>query len=206
MDAEDVRFVIVRHGQTRSNRERIIQGWRNTELDETGIAQARAAAAALADVHFDAAYSSDLNRAMMTARIVLESHPGVSPVPCKELREWHLGCIEGLTWEEVERDYPDFPKAFADEYSPFRLEGAETREELQARIRGFFMRTALENPGKTIAIFTHGGVLKRIFRMVTGPLDPENEIAYTENASISEILFRAHRRGWLLRQWNLKPY
>lgn len=58
------KIYIVRHGETQSNKESIIQGQLDTELNETGIEQARRVADVLRCVHFDAAYSSDLVRAL----------------------------------------------------------------------------------------------------------------------------------------------
>jgi probable phosphoglycerate mutase len=58
------RIYIVRHGETRENRESILQGQLNTELNEAGLEQARQVASALRSVHFDFAYSSDLLRAL----------------------------------------------------------------------------------------------------------------------------------------------
>jgi len=63
-----VRVVIVRHGETNENRAGIIQGHRDTLLNEAGKAQARQVGEALADVGFNLAYSSDLKRAAEVCR------------------------------------------------------------------------------------------------------------------------------------------
>ena len=62
-----VRVYIVRHGETEHNRLGIMQGHLDTALNDTGVAQARLAADALADAPFAAAYSSDLQRARKVA-------------------------------------------------------------------------------------------------------------------------------------------
>lgn len=54
---------IVRHGQTEENRLGIIQGQLDTALNIVGLEQAKQVGAALQHVPFDAAFSSDLNRA-----------------------------------------------------------------------------------------------------------------------------------------------
>jgi 2,3-bisphosphoglycerate-dependent phosphoglycerate mutase len=54
----------VRHGQTAENLQGVIQGQLDTQLDEVGIAQAAAIAQSLKHVQFDAAFSSDLTRAV----------------------------------------------------------------------------------------------------------------------------------------------
>ena len=57
------RVYLVRHGETEHNRQGIMQGHLDVPLNATGVAQARLAADALADVPLTAAYSSDLQRA-----------------------------------------------------------------------------------------------------------------------------------------------
>lgn len=57
------RIYIVRHGETDANRMGVLQGQMDTQLNETGIAQAKMTAEALEKVPFLVAYSSDLSRA-----------------------------------------------------------------------------------------------------------------------------------------------
>lgn len=57
------RIYIVRHGETDANRNGILQGHTDTQLNEEGIAQAKMTANALEKVHLTVAYASDLSRA-----------------------------------------------------------------------------------------------------------------------------------------------
>ena len=65
----------------------ILQGFLNTDLDETGIRQAECAAERLRDEKFDCIFSSDLKRAMQTAQIIARFHD-LEVVPVKELRDF----------------------------------------------------------------------------------------------------------------------
>lgn len=89
-------FYFVRHGQTLFNVKNLAQGWCDSPLTETGVAQARAAGRGLAaaGVIFDAAYASDLGRCRDTAAYVLEG-TGLSAVPTFNLREVSFGSGEG---------------------------------------------------------------------------------------------------------------
>ena len=61
-------LIVVRHGETAWNADGRIQGHLPTALNARGMRQAEAVAARLAGEAFDALYSSDLKRAMQTAR------------------------------------------------------------------------------------------------------------------------------------------
>ncbi len=61
---------ITRHGQTRFNKQRLMQGRTDEPLNDTGILQAKAARKKIGDIKFDAVYSSPLNRAITTGSII----------------------------------------------------------------------------------------------------------------------------------------
>ncbi|KAJ7161500.1 phosphoglycerate mutase-like protein [Mycena crocata] len=89
------RIYIVRHGETRENRESVVQGQLDTVLNEAGVEQARLVADALRSVDFDMAYSSDLTRALKTAQIILEHRTDIEIRQEEELRERFLGDLQG---------------------------------------------------------------------------------------------------------------
>ena len=61
---------IARHGQTRYNKRRLMQGRTDEPLNETGISQAKAAREKIGDIKFDAVYASPLKRAVVTGSII----------------------------------------------------------------------------------------------------------------------------------------
>lgn len=65
-------FYFLRHGQTWFNVFQRLQGWSNSQPTENGIATERQAGIVFANISFDAVYSSDLGRAMITGRIFLQ--------------------------------------------------------------------------------------------------------------------------------------
>ena len=99
------RLCLVRHGETAWNAERRIQGQLDVPLSSTGHAQARATANWLAQEDFAAIYSSDLSRALHTAEAV--AHLLRLPIGQQvALRERHYGVLQGLTFDEAERQQP----------------------------------------------------------------------------------------------------
>ncbi|KAH9952087.1 phosphoglycerate mutase-like protein [Amylocystis lapponica] len=92
-----VRIYIVRHGETDENRQGIMQGQLDTKLNAAGVEQARLTAVALEKVPFERAFSSDLQRAIKTAEIILKTHSHVALERHEALRERYLGDWQGTT-------------------------------------------------------------------------------------------------------------
>lgn len=65
-----MKIYITRHGQTKYNKLHLMQGLTDEPLNETGIEQAKLAHQQIKDIHFDAVYASDLDRAITTASIM----------------------------------------------------------------------------------------------------------------------------------------
>lgn len=65
-----MKIYITRHGQTKYNKDHLMQGLTDEPLNETGIMQAKEARETIADVTFDAVYASPLDRAITTASII----------------------------------------------------------------------------------------------------------------------------------------
>ena len=103
---ERTQFIIVRHGQTQWNHRGIRQGHLDSDLTARGIAQAKALGIRLAREHFTTLYSSDLGRAVHTARIIAAS-TGHEIVTDARLRERHLGIFQGLDGDQIRAKYPE---------------------------------------------------------------------------------------------------
>ena len=84
---DTVRIYVVRHGETEENKQKIIQGQLDTQLNSEGEKQADLVAKALRDIPFDVCYSSDLKRAASTAERILAHHSGVKLETLPALRE-----------------------------------------------------------------------------------------------------------------------
>ncbi|KAL0067077.1 hypothetical protein AAF712_005864 [Marasmius tenuissimus] len=104
-----VRLYIIRHGETHENRVGIIQGHMDTQLNEQGISQAAVVAATMEKAPLTDAWSSDLQRAVKTAEIIIEKHPGLRLVSTKKLRERGLGHLEGKHHTEKRKLLSQFP-------------------------------------------------------------------------------------------------
>ncbi|MFR7798117.1 MAG: histidine phosphatase family protein [Collinsella sp.] len=92
---------LVRHGQTELNVQNILQGGHDSPLTARGREQALATRAAFEarGVTFDRVYSSPLGRARHTAELI--AGEGCSIELVDDLREWHLGSLEGTSNREM---------------------------------------------------------------------------------------------------------
>lgn len=155
-------FYLIRHGETEWNRTNRWQGHTDEPLNERGRAQSRRLADRLRaeGVHFDAIYSSDLQRAWETATII-GSTLGITPQPLQELREIDVGWWSGLTEAEVAARDPEMFERLASGEDVARG-GAERRLDLYTRVVGAIERLMAEYPKQTIAIVTHGGPVRMV--------------------------------------------
>lgn len=160
------RILAVRHGETAWNRETRIQGHTDIHLNDRGRWQAQRLAEALRDESIDAFYSSDLARARDTAEAVaqihnrsVQTHPG--------LRERAFGRFEGLTWAELETQFPEDTLAWRKRAPDFAPAGGESLLQLNARVVAAVTDIAGRHPGEHILIVAHGGVLDALYRAAT---------------------------------------
>jgi broad specificity phosphatase PhoE len=148
-------ILLARHGETDWNAEHRVQGHTDRHLNERGLAQARALAEELAAQRVDAVYSSDLARALETARAVAEPR-GLHVETVPDLRERDFGSWEGLLDVEIlER----FPQARTGPWGD-----GETPEELAERVLSALRQIAERHPGGTVLVVSHGGPLRAVLR------------------------------------------
>jgi probable phosphoglycerate mutase len=161
------RLLIVRHGETQWNRESRIQGHADSALTAQGIAQAQALGERLARERIDHLYSSDLGRALETARIIAaRTGHGVRVEP--RLRERNFGVGEGLTYGELDHEYPEVFSRVRETDPDYEIPGGESRRQHYERVGAAFEALARAHPGETLAVVCHGGVLAAFFRRIHG--------------------------------------
>jgi probable phosphoglycerate mutase len=150
------RILLVRHGETDWNLDRRLQGHSDRSLNDTGREQSRALAEELRNEPLEAVYSSDLSRADETARIVAAAH-GLEVTTLRDLRERHFGTWEGLSDAEIEERFPE-------QIANGTLGDGETREEMDRRVLETLQQIALDHPGGTVLVVSHGGPLRSVVR------------------------------------------
>jgi broad specificity phosphatase PhoE len=192
------RVLVWRHGRTRWNVERRFQGQADPPLDEVGRLQAAASARLLVAYMPSAIISSDLCRAVQTARPLAEL-VGLPVILDRRLRERSLGEWEGLTREEVVRRHPEQYACWMAGHDAPR-HGGETRTALGDR-----SLAALGGAeGETIVLVTHSATAMALTGRLLGlPVTCWRAVGPLGNGRWSE--FTADEHGWRLRGHNLGP-
>ena len=193
-------ILVVRHGETVANKSGILQGHYDTPLNENGIAQAKCVAKRLKNKHFDAIYSSDLNRAFDTAKIIAEEHVSLPIIKVEKLREWNLGVLQGRPYKELIIEYPDILAAFKQQQHVPSIPGGETIEEFHNRIANCLEDIAKENLGKKVLIVSHGGAIQRMLIHTMGRISEKNIYPLCDNVGIS--VFKYQQGHWQMVKWN----
>ena len=149
-------ILLARHGETDWNRDFRVQGHSDTPLNETGRAQARVLAEALADEPIRAVYASDLSRACETAEIVAASL-GLEVRIEPALRERSFGAWEGLTREEIDA-----------RFGAASTHDGETNDVVRERVLDAVHRIVVDHPGEEVLVVSHGGALNALWHHASG--------------------------------------
>ena len=190
--------IIVRHGQTQWNIKGVRQGHLDSPLTEKGLAQAEALGERLAREKFSVLYSSDLGRAVQTARMISRT-TGHAIVTDVRLRERHLGIFQGLDAEEIKERYPEEYRLHRTLGPDYVIPGGESMHQQVARNVACLNEVAEKHAGETIAVVSHGGVLSGLFRHIFSiPFQAPRRFEFV-NASLN--LFTYEEGHWMLRTW-----
>jgi len=195
------RLLVVRHGQTEWNIAGRIQGSSDIDLDATGVAQAAEAAPELAAYEPVRIISSDLRRAVDTARPIADL-TGIEIELDKRLRERGYGPWEGLTQREIAERFPEEHRRWRAQ-EPLQHPDIETWGDLHRRT-GEAVRDIVESHIEGTAIVVcHGGSARQIVGGILGFDEASaSSLSGMDNAHWAEL--RRMRSGkWRLFGYNL---
>lgn len=145
-----------RHGQTEFNKNELILGTTDIELNETGRRQAVELAKKISEMNcIDLIIASPMKRAMATAMAVSEK-TGIEVITDERFREWDYGSFEGKS---------RFTEGFAENKINFGVRMGSTGEsllQLSHRVYSALDDIISRYKGKNILIVSHGGVCRVI--------------------------------------------
>jgi probable phosphoglycerate mutase len=196
---EATRIVAIRHGETAWNAESRLQGQLDIPLNALGRAQASRLPAALRDEGLAVVYASDLGRAWQTAQALagplglpLRAEPG--------LRERCFGMLEGLSYPQIDADWPELARRWRQREPDFAPAGAESLNVFFARCMATVSRLVAAHPGQCLALVCHGGVLDCLYRAAAHIALDAPRSWVLGNAGINRLL--GTPQGLALVGWN----
>ncbi|GAB4847011.1 hypothetical protein Ancab_026023 [Ancistrocladus abbreviatus] len=195
-------IILVRHGETEWNALGKLQGQLDVDLNEIGRQQAATVADRLSrEPNISAIYSSDLKRAHETAEIIAAKCGGIEVIRDKELRERHLGDLQGLVRQpqELARLKPEAYAVFTSNKMGQEIPGGgESLDQLYQRCTSSLQRIGEKHRGERIVVVTHGGVIRTLYRRAAPTGRPGGKIL---NTSVS-IIYISTEDVWSIKTWN----
>jgi len=161
------RLLLVRHGETKENSTGRFWGRTDVELSDVGLRQAERLRDRLASEDISIVYSSDLCRALQTAQVIASRHE-LSVIACHELQEIDFGSVEGLTYGEISRKYPDLVRSWFSWDLSFRCPDGESIADLNNRVIRFLHKLEEYAKDETILVVAHSGVLRLLICNLLG--------------------------------------
>ena len=189
--------LLIRHGQSKGNAERRFGGHTATPLSARGRDQAEATARTLKSESITAIYSSDLARAMETAKPLADmTKLPVHGTPA--FRERDVGVMEGLTFEDAAQQHPEQYAALLRRDFDYVLSGGESYRQLLDRARQKLDEIIDENRGGKIAVFSHTGTICILALHLMGALDaPELKPVWISSGNCGITKFELRADGFV---------
>jgi broad specificity phosphatase PhoE len=154
-----LKLILVRHGETLSNRENRVQGITDTELSAYGRKQVEKLSESLKNASIEGIVSSPLKRAYETAQGIAQYHNVPIQVE-RNLQELNHGDFENIAMEELkEKHLPFLKKWFIDPASVVMPQG-ESLHDVQSRAWGAIEK--IINTSKNILVVSHSMTIMTI--------------------------------------------
>ena len=187
-------LVLVRHGQSEWNLKNLFTGWKDVDLTDAGVAEARTAGKKLKahNLAFDVAFTSDLKRAQRTLDLILEEM-GQKSVPITRnvaLNERDYGDLVGLNKDDARKKWGDEQVLQWRRSYDIAPPGGESLKDTVARALPYFVQEILPRVlrGERTLVAAHGNSLRALV-MVLERLTPEG-ILKRELATGVPIVYR----------------
>jgi 2,3-bisphosphoglycerate-dependent phosphoglycerate mutase len=187
-------LVLVRHGQSEWNLKNLFTGWRDVDLTDQGIAEAKEAGRKLKaqGLTFDIAFTSALKRAQRTLDILLTEmgQGGIPIMRDQALNERDYGDLSGLNKDDARKKWGEEQVHIWRRSYDIAPPGGESLRDTLARTLPYYVQEILPAvlQGKRTVVAAHGNSLRALV-MVLEKLSPEG-ILKREIATGVPIIYR----------------
>ena len=181
------KIYVVRHCETDANAAKIFQGHTDNDVNELGVAQLEALRGYFKDIHLDAVYTSPLLRTLRTATAIA-GNKGVPIIKMPDLIELNGGVYEGKTYSRIAEENPGFMEMWGKRPWEFNPQNGESMVSAYDRIYNCIKEIAEESRDKTIAVASHGGVIRCLLcRIIKNDIEKLPEVPFVDNTGVTLI-------------------
>ncbi|QUH30047.1 histidine phosphatase family protein [Vallitalea guaymasensis] len=152
-----MKFIFVRHGETRANVEQLIYGVTHSDFTENGLNQIDRILDYIKLKDVDYFYSSPLERTRVISEKIGECI-GKKAELVEEVGEMNYGIFEGMTSDLAVEKYPEEYNSFMNDYRNYIIPEGENVLDFDKRVISFLDK--IKDDNGTSVIVTHGGVIR----------------------------------------------
>ncbi|MDE1725211.1 MAG: histidine phosphatase family protein [Thaumarchaeota archaeon] len=178
-------ILFLRHGQAKNNVERILAGRsKGFPLTDVGVQQAENIGNFLRPFNISKIYSSPIERAEQTAKIVANK-VGLDCIIDQRLTEIDMGSFSGMHYDEMFAKHGNVFLKFYQGHPIVETNGIETFENVKKRVLDAVSQYSQKHGNETILFVTHMDPIKS---MISTILQPKPELLYEmiiRNASLT---------------------
>lgn len=178
-------LLLVRHGQSETNLQKVFTGQLDTALTPMGIEQAERMARYVANYPVEKIYASSLQRAVDTAAPICRLLD-CSMETSDDLREIYAGKWEGLTFEEIAERYPASYAVWRQDFGNANPDGGESCRGLYDRVVKAFRHIVENTPEEVVCIVSHAIPIRMIQCYIAcGNVEDAAKMPWVPNASVT---------------------
>ncbi|MFN8284191.1 MAG: histidine phosphatase family protein [Chitinophagales bacterium] len=193
---------IIRHGQTDFNVRQVVQGRGvNSDLNDTGIQQAKLFFEAHKEIKFDVVYTSSLKRTWQTVDSFISKK--IPHIARPEIDEIDWGIFEGVEHHpDLQKTYYDIINAWKAGNLDIKIEGGESAQDLANRLQPF-VEELQNTDAQTILVCTHGRTLRVLICLLLGkPIQQMDEFEH-QNTCLYHVEFNGNKHT-LIKENDIK--
>ena len=168
-------LLLLRHGQSQWNLENRFTGWKDVELSENGIIEAKKTGKLIreSNIQIDKVYTSNLKRAIDTATIAMEeakynhlfSEKKLQMIRSQAMNERDYGDLVGLNKKDTSEKYGNEQVHIWRRSFEVRPPGGESLKDVVARMKPYYENNIKKDliDGKNLLVSAHGNSLRALF-------------------------------------------
>jgi 2,3-bisphosphoglycerate-dependent phosphoglycerate mutase len=201
-------LVLVRHGESEWNKLNLFTGWKDPDLTEKGVVEAKAAGERIKaeGLQFDIAYTSELTRAQRTLGFILNGigQTGLVTEKDKALNERDYGELSGLNKDDARKRWGEEQVHIWRRSFDIPPPGGESLKDTAARVLPYYnahIWPALKS-GKRVIVAAHGNSLRALIMKLEG-LSGDDIIKQELHTGVP-IIYRLSEAGTVVSRRDLK--